>query len=221
MGPIPQAQKEVIDYAAYANAYQSKVAIEEEKAMFYKTLQTSNALTEPQMAQLDDDLKTGKRKLIHYAVDVIFPLNGQNKIKVFDEALQKVVGIRTLTNAKLPKEVVFVPSSVQLLRGIAASASDADVLNTNFQGIDGEPVLTKAEITLGIRGNKLFKNMPTGAFDRRGSQDRVGELKLSESIVFAGDTLFEGEIEVASTANIDLLSYGKISLIGMAAMSVA
>lgn len=203
-------------------AEQEKLTIEGEVAKFWQTLQKTNALTTDEVVQLQSDIEAGIRSLRHYSVDVIFSANGQNKIKIYDEKLVKSVGIRSLTNAKLPKDVVFVPKTIQILTGVAASGSEADILDTNFVGIGTEPILTKAEITLGFRGNKLFNQMPTSIFDTRGKDDcRVGEVVLAQSIVFPGDRIFEGEIEVANFASINPNTYIKVTLAGVAAMSIS
>jgi hypothetical protein len=192
-----------------------------EKATFLKTIEKSSALTEQEFVILKSDLKEGKRAIRPFVIDVIFTLNGQNKIKIFDPALTEKVSIRNLSNAKLPKDVVFVPHTAQLLRGVAASASDLDVSNTNFTGIDAEPILTKGNLTLGVRGNKLFNKTSTSIFDTRGTTRATGSVELAESIVINGDVLLEGEIEILDSTNIDALSYGRFRLEGVAAMSIS
>lgn len=208
-------------------ANQNAIAPKRAKALFLDTLQGSSQVDSLDVQRLVTAIKTGKLALRPYTVSVIERLTGQTKPKVFDTSRQRVIGLRSVHNARLPEGHFYVPYTMNLkvatvTAAVPGAPTQAEILNTDFVGIHTDPNLQNGLITIGVDGERLVSDLSCDVFDSRGLTNvRTGDFELDASILIVGQKEIKGEIDLeGAVAGIGADVYFKFCMYGFAAIHV-
>jgi hypothetical protein len=147
----------------------------------------------------------GDLRLADYTLYSIKPINSKT-IKLFETQDDKEVGLRNISNAKLPKNFVFLVSGIYLLAGVSADINDKEKTKaTDFKSVSTYPAIANAEFSL--RANKK-QIIPEGNIVRKFITDndhsrQLGYFKLDNPRLIKDDELIEFIIELGTMTGLD------------------
>jgi hypothetical protein len=150
-------------------------------------------------------LLKGDLRLADYTLYSIKAVNSKT-IKMFETQDDKEVGLRNISNAKLPKNFVFLVSGIYLLAGVSADVNDKEKTKaTDFKSTSLFPAIANAEFSL--RANKK-QIIPEGNIVRKFITDndhtrQLGYFKLDNPRLIKDDELIEFVIELGTMAGLD------------------
>ena len=173
------------------------------------TSQGSRAEFEKFFKEVPDAVKAsllkGDLRLADYTLYSIKPVNSKT-IKLFETQDDKEVGLRNISNAKLPKNFVFLVSGIYLLAGVSADVNDKEKTKaTDFKSVREFPAIANAEFAL--RANKK-QIIPEGNIIRKFITDndqtrQLGYFKLDNPRLIKDDELIEFVVELGTMTGID------------------
>jgi hypothetical protein len=147
----------------------------------------------------------GDLRLSDYVVYSIKHVNSKT-IKLFESQDDKEVGLRNISNAKLPKNFVFIVSGIYMLAGVAQDVDDKNKLKaTDFKSIINFPSLANAEFSLKANKKQII---PEGNVVRKFISDTdhtrpLGYFKLDNPRLIRDDEAIEFTIELGSQLDLD------------------
>lgn len=145
----------------------------------------------------------GKLRLADHLVYSIKPINGAKTIKMFESQDIREVGVRNISNARLPKNMALLVSGVYMLQGEATSQGLEDIKVVEFASIKPLGALANGEFKLKANkkqlvsdtSNRNFITTPTQFFPE-------GFYKLANPRLIQDDLDIEFEIELGTIAGI-------------------
>lgn len=179
----------------------------------------SRAEFEKFFGELPDHIKEGllhgKLRLADHIVYTIKPVNGAKTIKMFESQDIKEVGLRNISNQKLPKNMAMIVSGIFMLQGIAATTGTDDVKSTVFDIIDSKAAIATGEFTLKANKKQLISETSNMVF-KTGSFDLVpkGYYKLHNPRLIHDDVDIDFDIELGSITGLDAKAYILVGLHG-------
>lgn len=153
---------------------------------------------------IKDQLLQGKLRLADHLVYSIKPVNGAKTIKMFESQDVKEVGLRNISNAKLPKNMALLVSGIYLLQGQATSLSSDDIKTTTFDTLQEVGALVNGEFKL--KANK--KQLVSDTSNRKFITDDFhlvprGFFKLANPRLIQDDVEIEFEVELGTVTGIN------------------
>jgi hypothetical protein len=148
-------------------------------------------------------LAKGELQLADTIIYSIKPISSKT-IKMFETQDDKEVGIRNISNAKLPKNQVMLVSGIVLLFGVAENESKDRIMATAFGAIDPIGAISNGEFSL--KANKKVI-VPDGTSNHKFRTNNyqnvpVGYFKLDNPRVIQDDVLIELTVELGTTTGI-------------------
>lgn len=138
-------------------------------------------------------------------------------IKMFEPQDDKEVGIRNISNAKLPKNMVFLVSGIILLTGVDPNPNNADgVKAINFKSVSSVAALCNGEFSLKANRKQI---VPENQSIRRFATDNdttvpLGYYKLDNPRLIKDEELIEFTVELGTQLNIPNDQYIYVGLDG-------
>jgi hypothetical protein len=173
------------------------------------TSQGSRAEFEKFFKEVPDAVKAsllkGDLRLADYTLYSIKPVNSKT-IKLFETQDDKEVGLRNISNAKLPKNFVFLVSGIYLLAGISADVNDKEKTKaTDFKSVREFPAIANAEFSLKANKKQII---PEGNIVRKFITDndqtrQLGYFKLDNPRLIKDDELIEFILELGTMTGLD------------------
>jgi hypothetical protein len=166
---------------------------------------------------IKDQLNDGKLRLADHVVYSIKPVRGAKTIKMFESQDVKEVGLRNISNAKLPKNMALMVSGIYLLQGVASS-QDLDALKVaTFNTIDNVGALANGEFKLKANKKQLVSDTSNRSFITDNfSQVPKGFYKLANPRLIHDDIDIEFEIELGTLTGLDPNAVIYVGLVGTA-----
>lgn len=166
---------------------------------------------------IKEQLSQGKLRLADHLIYAIKPVKGAKTIKMFESQDVKEVGLRNISNAKLPKNMALLVSGIYLLQGTAAS-QDTDALKvTSFDTINATGALANGEFKLKANKKQLVSDISNRVFITDSfSQVPKGYYKLSNPRLIQDDIDIEFEIELGTITGLDPNAVIYVGLVGTA-----
>lgn len=96
---------------------------------------------------IKDELSKGNLRLADALIYSIKPVSSKT-IKMFETQDDKEIGLRNVSNAKLPKNQAFLVSGIVLLAGVSNNDTKDAIMSTYFNPIDSFPSLALGESNL-------------------------------------------------------------------------
>jgi hypothetical protein len=166
---------------------------------------------------IKEQLLQGKLRLADQLIYTIKPVNGAKTIKMFESQDVKEVGLRNISNAKLPKNMALLVSGIYLLQGQAASLSAEDIKIAPLTTIEGIGALANGEFKLKANKKQLVsdtsnRNFVTNDFH----MVPKGFYKLANPRLIHDDIDIEFEIELGTIGGINANTIIYVGLTGTA-----
>ncbi len=167
--------------------------------------------------QIKEQLRDGKLRLADHLVYTIKPVNGAKTIKMFESQDVKEVGLRNISNAKLPKNMALLVSGIYLLQGQAATLGVDDVKTTVFSTIDDIGALANGEFKLKANKKQLVSDTSNRNFvTTQFNMVPKGFYKLANPRLIHDDIDIEFEIELGTISGINPNTVLYVGLAGTA-----
>jgi len=168
-------------------------------------------------AHIKEQLFNQKLRLADHLIYSIKPVKGAKTIKMFESQDVKEVGMRNISNAKLPKNMALLVSGIYLLQGVATS-QDLDAIKTvTFDTIENVAALANGEFKLKANKKQLVSDTSNRSFVTNGfSQVTKGFYKLANPRLIQDDIDIELEIELGTVTGLDANAVLFVGLVGTA-----
>lgn len=168
-------------------------------------------------SHIKDQLLKGKLRLADHTVYSIKPIQGAKTIKLFESQDVKEVGLRNISNAKLPKNMALLVSGIYLLQGTATTLGSDDVKVTTFDTLEGIGALANGEFKLKANKKQLVSDTSNRKFSTNGfSLVPKGFFKLANPRLIHDDVEIEFEVELGTVTGIPANSVLYVGLEGTA-----
>lgn len=129
-------------------------------------------------------------------------------IKMFETQDDKEIGLRNVSNAKLPKNQAFLVSGVFLLAGTSADNSKDKIIATEFKGLENFHSIANGEFSLKSNKKQIVPETANVIFKTAGNKNvPVGYYKLANPRLIHDDILIELTIELGSMDGIPANTY--------------
>ncbi|MCS3797169.1 hypothetical protein [Niastella sp. OAS944] len=153
-------------------------------------------------ASIKESLVKGELRLADTMVYSIKPVNSKT-IKMWETQDDKEVGLRNISNAKLPKNQALLVSGIVLLAATAADGSKDKIIAADYKGLENFPALLNGEFNLKYNKRQIVPETSNYVF-RTQSYNYVplGYYKLANPRLIVDDVLIELTIELGSTDGI-------------------
>lgn len=166
----------------------------------------SRAEMEKHFAELPAHIKSGLSKgELRLADSVIYSIKpvSSKTIKLFETQDDKEVGLRNISNAKLPKNQSMLVSGIILLVGKAESNNKDKIIGTKFSKIEDYPAIANGEFSLKCNKKQIVPETPNVIFKTdQLHRVPVGYYKLANPRLIHDDMLIEMVIELGSMEGI-------------------
>lgn len=159
-------------------------------------------------------LKSGELRLADTMIYSIKPVTSQT-VKLWETQDDKEVGLRNISNAKLPKNQCLLVSGITLLAGTSIDATKAKVIATDFKGLENFPAIINGEFNLKANKKQLMPETSIAIFKTSNFHYvPIGYYKLSNPRLIVDDILIEATVELGAMDGIPPNTYIYCSLHG-------
>jgi hypothetical protein len=159
-------------------------------------------------------LVKGELRLADTVVYSIKPVNSKT-IKLFETQDDKEIGLRNISNAKLPKNQALLVSGIIVLAGTAADGSKDKIISTEFKGLENFPAIANGEFGLKSNKKQIVPETSNAVFKTSNYHYvPVGYYKLANPRVIHDDVLVEMTVELGSQDGIPPNTYLYVGLHG-------
>jgi hypothetical protein len=133
---------------------------------------------------------------------------GAKTIKLFETQDTKEIGLRNISNAKLPKNQVLLVSGIMLLAGTSVDATNDKIMATDYKGLEFFPAIATGEINLKSNKKQILPETGCGVF-KTGNYHGVpaGYYKLANPRLILDDVLIELTVELGTMDGIPANTY--------------
>ncbi len=167
---------------------------------------------------IKDGLLNGKLRLADHTIYTIKPVNGSKTIKMFESQDVKEVGLRNISNAKLPKNMAMLVSGIILLSAVPASAgvpTKDEVMSAAYGAIEAQGALHSGEFTFKANKKHLLSDTSLNKFKTDGfSHVRKGYYKLANPRLIQDDVDIDFDIELGTVTGLDVKTHLFLGLHG-------
>ena len=156
---------------------------------------------------IKESLVKGELRLADTIVYSIKPVTSKT-IKLFETQDDKEIGLRNISNAKLPKNQALLVSGIILLAGTSADASKDKIIATNYKGIEDFPAIANGEFSLKSNKKQIVPETSNNIFKTANNNMLpFGYYKLANPRLIQDDVLIEMTIELGTTDGIPANTY--------------
>lgn len=153
-------------------------------------------------SHIKDGLTRGELRLADTIIYSVKPVTSKT-IKLFETQDDKEIGLRNISNAKLPKNQAFLVSGIVLLAGVSTDASKDKIMATKFGKIEEFPALASGEFSLKSNKKQIVPETSNYVFKTENmNQVPVGYYKLSNPRLIVDDILIEFTVELGTMEGI-------------------
>jgi hypothetical protein len=152
---------------------------------------------------IKDALLKGDLRLADTVIYSIKPVNSKT-VKLFETQDVKEIGMRNISNAKLPKNQVLLVSGIILLAGVPVDGTPDAIMSTKYTGLEDFPALTNGEVSLKANKKVIMPETSTNVFKTSNFHSvPSGYYKLSNPRLISDDILIELTVELGTMNGID------------------
>lgn len=156
---------------------------------------------------IKEGLVKGELRLADSTIYSIKPVTSKT-IKMFETQDDKEVGLRNVSNAKLPKNQAFLVSGIFLLAGTSADGSKDKIIATEYRGLENFHSIANGEFSLRSNKKQIVPETSNVVFKTAGNKNvPVGYYKLANPRLIHDDILIEMTIELGSMDSIPQNTY--------------
>ncbi len=156
---------------------------------------------------IKEALVKGELRLADSIIYSIKPVTSKT-IKLFETQDDKEIGLRNISNSKLPKNQAFLVSGIILLAGTAADATKDKVIATNYKGLEDFPAIANGEFNLKSNKKQIVPETSNTVFKTSNYRNvPLGYYKLSNPRLIQDDVLIEMTVELGTMEGIPQNTY--------------
>jgi hypothetical protein len=158
-------------------------------------------------AHIKDGLARGELRLADSTIYSIKPVTSKT-IKMFETQDDKEIGLRNVSNAKLPKNQAFLVSGIYLLAGISADGTKDKIIATEYKGLENFNAVANGEFSLKSNKKQIVPETSNAVFKTAANHlVPVGYYKLANPRLIHDDILIEMTIELGTMDGIPANTY--------------
>jgi hypothetical protein len=184
------------------------------------TSRKSRAEFEKVFKNLPDHVRSGLQKgeirLTDYIIYSIKPINSKT-IKMFEPQDDKEVGVRNISNAKLPKNMVFLVSGIYLLTGTNTAPTNPEGHKAiRFGSVSNVPTISNGEFSLKANRKQIIpENQAIRGFVSDNDHTiPLGYYKLDNPRLIRDEEIIEFTIELGTQLDIPANQWMYVGLDG-------
>lgn len=154
-------------------------------------------------AHIKQALSKGELRLADTVIYSIKPVSSKT-IKMFETQDDKEIGLRNISNAKLPKNQALLVSGIVLLAGVAADATKDKVMATKFGDMSEFAPIINGEFSLKSNKKQIVPETSNNVFKTANMHNvPIGYYKLANPRLIHDDILVELTIELGTMDGLD------------------
>lgn len=154
-------------------------------------------------AHIKEGLAKGDLRLADNVIYSIKPVSSKT-IKMFETQDDKEIGLRNVSNAKLPKNQAFLVSGIVLLAGVATDMTKDKVMATKFGGLEEFAPIVNGEFSLKSNKKQIVPETSNNVFKTSNMHNvPLGYYKLANPRLIHDDILMEMTVELGTMDGLD------------------
>lgn len=148
---------------------------------------------------IQDGLRKGELRLADTVIYSIKPVSSKT-IKLFETQDDKEIGLRSISNAKLPKNQALLVSGIVLLAGVSADATKDKIMSANYGPLELFPSIANGEFSLKSNKKQLVPDGTSNNVFKTNTLHMVpaGYYKLANPRLIHDDILIEMTVELGT-----------------------
>ena len=151
---------------------------------------------------IKDELAKGNLRLADALIYSIKPVTSKT-IKMFETQDDKEIGLRNISNAKLPKNQALLVSGIVLLAGVSADATKDAIMATSYGKLEDFPAIANGESNLKANKKIIMPETSNNFFKTAGIATLpVGYYKLANPRLIHDDIQIELTVELGTMLGI-------------------
>ncbi len=151
---------------------------------------------------IKDELAKGNLRLADALIYSIKPVTSKT-IKMFETQDDKEIGLRNISNAKLPKNQALLVSGIVLLAGVSADATKDAIMSTSYGKLEDFPAIANGESNLKANKKIIMPETSNNFFKTAGIATLpVGYYKLANPRLIHDDIQIELTVELGTMLGI-------------------
>jgi hypothetical protein len=163
---------------------------------------------------IKNGLLKGELRLADTIIYSIKPVNSKT-VKMFETQDDKEVGLRNISNAKLPKNQALLVSGIFLLACVPADLTKDKVIGSKFEGIEDFAAIANGEFSLKSNKKIIMPETVNTIFKTKTMNTvPVGYYKLANPRMIHDDILVEATIDLGSMEGLDPKTHLYVGLHG-------
>ena len=163
---------------------------------------------------IKEALGKGELRLADTVIYSIKPVSSKT-IKMFETQDDKEIGMRNVSNAKLPKNQAFLVSGIVLLAGVAADLTKDKVMATQFGALENFAPIVNGEFSLKSNKKQIVPETSNNVFKTSNMHNvPLGYYKLANPRLIHDDILMEMTIELGTMDGLDQKTHLFVGLHG-------
>lgn len=171
----------------------------------------SRAEMEKHFSELPQHIKEGLTKGdLRLADTVIYSIKpvSSKTVKMFETQDDKEIGLRNISNAKLPKNQALLVSGIILLAGDAEDGTKDKVIGTAFDKVETFASIANGEFSLKSNKKQIVPETSNNVFKTSNMNTvPIGYYKLANPRLIQDDVLIELTIELGSMEGINATTH--------------
>ena len=153
-------------------------------------------------AHIRAELAKGNLRLADALIYSIKPVTSKT-IKMFETQDDKEIGLRNISNAKLPKNQAMLVSGIVLLAGVSADATKDAIMATAYAKLEDFPAIANGESNLKANKKIIMPETSNNFFKTAGIATMpVGYYKLANPRLIHDDIQVEFTVELGTMKGI-------------------
>lgn len=165
-------------------------------------------------AHIKSGLLNNDLRLADTVIYSIKPVNSKT-IKLFETQDDKEIGLRNISNAKLPKNQALLVSGIVLLAAVPATAVKDKVMAARYDAIETFGAIANGEFSLKSNKKQIVPETSNGVFKTSNMHGvPIGYYKLANPRLIHDDILIEFTIELGTMDGLDPLTHVYVGLHG-------
>lgn len=163
---------------------------------------------------IKDGLLKGELRLADTVIYSIKPVNSKT-IKMFETQDDKEVGLRNISNAKLPKNQALLVSGIYVLAAVPADTTKDKVIGANYVGLENFASISNGEFSLKANKKIIMPETVNTVFKTANMTNvPLGYYKLANPRMIQDDLLIEVTIDLGSMEGLDPKTHLYVGLHG-------
>lgn len=158
-------------------------------------------------AHIKAGLQKGELRLADTVIYSVKPVSSKT-IKLFETQDDKEIGLRNISNAKLPKNQALLVSGIILLGGVSVDETKDKIMASKYDFIEDFPAIANGEFNLKANKKQIVPDTSNSVFKTKNFQGvPAGYYKLANPRLIHDDILVELTLELGTMDGIAKYTY--------------